>query len=359
MNSIISLIAILCFSISLLSQEKEQVLKLVNEGASLHDQRDYLGAIEKYERALEIDDESPIAYAELAMTYFTIKEYKKSYNSAKKAFKYAKDGQLDPMMFIVIGNSLDMLEESEEAIDYYNKGLELYPKDFMIYYNKGIAFNSLKKYDDALGCFERAVVYNPKHASSHYAISAIKELKKQRIPSILARSRFLALEPKTDRAKLILPYLTESIVGNVVKKSNNSMQLNLNSDLLNPSKENNFSTVDMLMTISVAANMLDTSITTTPNKVIDTNRNKIKKFIKSFESMCGLFKETKKDNKGFYWEYYVPYFIELKEKNHLETFVYLIFSSMNNIDVNEWLDKNKDKVENYYEWSSNFKWYTE
>ena len=64
----------------------------------------------------------------------------------------------------------------------------------------------------------------------------------------------------------------------------------------------------------------------------------------------------KKNNYGFYWEVYAPYFIEMKKSNLIEPFAYIVYASAETKYVNEWLNKNQKELDKFYEWSKKYKW---
>lgn len=92
------------------------------------------------------------------------------------------------------------------------------------------------------------------------------------------------------------------------------------------------------------------------------DRTYIKKTIEFFNSFLKVLKGSyaealKKENEhDVLLKYLAPYFIELYEKNYTETFVYRIFSSYNDNDVDLWLNKNSIKVQEFLKWSSNYIW---
>ena len=45
----------------------------------------------------------------------------------------------------------------QKAIEYYNKALELDPKYHTAWYNRGLCFNNLKKFDEAIESFKSCV----------------------------------------------------------------------------------------------------------------------------------------------------------------------------------------------------------
>ena len=87
-------------------------------------------------------------------------------------------------------------------------------------------------------------------------------------------------------------------------------------------------------------------------------KTEVEQFIRKFETVCASLQETQKDNYGFFWNYYVPYFIEMKEKNFVEAFAYIAFASSDNPDVAKWLKAHKNDIDNFFEWSKSFEWKT-
>jgi len=58
----------------------------------------------------------------------------------------------------------------------------------------------------------------------------------------------------------------------------------------------------------------------------------------------------------FLWKYYIPYAIDLKQKGHVEPFVYFINQRTNLPGVREWLTTNADRVNAFLLWSRTYKW---
>lgn len=97
---------------------------LVNEGIQYHDKGEYAKAIETYKKALEINPNSGLALYEMALTFFTIKDYQNAEIASKKAIDANDDHKMHAYM--MLGNSLDMLGETKKAIKVYEKAM----KDF-------------------------------------------------------------------------------------------------------------------------------------------------------------------------------------------------------------------------------------
>ena len=66
------------------------------------------------------------------------------------------------------GLSLDMLGKPEEAIECYDKAIEMDPADPGAWYNKGNALDDLGKYEEAIKCFDKAIEIDPKNILSWF-----------------------------------------------------------------------------------------------------------------------------------------------------------------------------------------------
>ena len=64
------------------------------------------------------------------------------------------------------GISLDNLGKYNEAIEYYDKALEIDPENAEALNNKGVALDDLGKYNEAIEYYDKVLEIDPKHADS-------------------------------------------------------------------------------------------------------------------------------------------------------------------------------------------------
>jgi Tfp pilus assembly protein PilF len=344
------LYALLLFAFTAYSQNPEAAAKLVEEGIALHDKGNTSGALEKYDKALEADKDNLSALHEKAYTLFSLKRYEEAISLCKKAIStHPADPQLDNI-YVMYGNSLDAMGKSDEAIEVYDEGILLHPDAYMIYFNKGITLTGQEKYKEALPVFETTVMKNPRHAGSHNAIARLKAASNERVPAILALCRFLIIEPGTERSQANLQLLNELLGANVEKTGKKSITINVSPESLSDTledgtrKENCFSSAELILSMQGALNLSKDS------------KKPVQKFKESAETLFSILSETKKDNFGFFWEYYAPYFIELHDKGFTETFAYIAYSSSGMPDVDKWIKSHSDEINNFYTWSKAFNW---
>lgn len=334
------------------SQNQVEAEKLVDEGVIYHDKGDYNNAITNYNKALELDKDNLYALVEKALTLNTLKSYDECIEVCKLAIKKHPKNATLKNIYVSYGNALDELKKKDAAFDIYDDGLKLFPDYYQLHFNKGITYGSIEKFDKALLCFQKAILSNPNHASSANAIARIEKINGNKIPSILSFCRFLVLEPQSKRAKENLISLYEIMNANVEKTGEKSISINIDPKILTEKtkkgkpKENDFSSTELISTMDVALDYDEKNV----------NKTEVQNFIRKFETICSSLNEMKKNNHGFYWEVFAPYFIEMKEKNFLETFGYIVYASSKTTDVNEWLDKSQKEIDAFYQWNKDYNW---
>lgn len=343
------ILLLICTPLSF-AQNQVEAEKLVTEGIKFHDKGDYLGAITQYDKALELDKNNLLALYEKSYSLSSLNKYDDVIAICKQAINN-HPGEDVKAVYVTYGNALDHLKRTKESIEVFNEGIKLYPEFYMLHFNKGITYSKAENYKDAIDCFQKSILCNPKHAGSLNAIGVI-EMGQNRIPSILAFSRFLIVEPQSARSKTNFEYLQKMLMKGVTETGKKSLSININADLLNEAtetsqkKENNFSMTDLILSMDASQDFID------KNK----NKSEVENFIRKFETICASLQENKKDNVGFYWEFLVPYFIEMKNKDMIEPFAYIVYVDSSSEDVAKWHEKHQDKLDKFYEWSSKYNW---
>jgi tetratricopeptide (TPR) repeat protein len=346
----------LCLTnLSLFAQNSQEAEKLITEGVELNDKGDFAGAIAMYDKAFELDSNNFYAYSEKAYTLIGLEKYSESIENCQKAIAlYPNQKGLD-MVYITYGNALDLLKKPDESIKIYNEGIRLFPKFHMLFYNKAITLAGLEKTEEAIVNLHKSMSLNPKHAGSQNAIAQLEYQNSHKIPALLAYSRFLIIEPQGQRAEANLKAL-QSIMSSYAKETGEkSVTIKIDAESMKTKDAdgtvipNNFSSVEVAFGLSTALDF-------------DKKYKKqtlVEKFIRNFEFLAGGLSVGQNDNTGFYWAFYAPYFIEMKEKGFMNTFGYLAHAESGDKDVIKWLEKHEIDIDKFYEWSSAFVWKTQ
>ena len=349
MKKTILLLTVVLLSSITFAQQKDAAEKLVNEGIAYYDKGDYEGAVVRYDMALGLDSNNVVAYVEKAMTLLALKKYEETIDCCRKTIEKFPGNESLATLYVTYGNVYDEIKKTDKSVDIYNEGLKLFPDYYQLHFNKGITYASVKKYDEAIACFQQALLLNANHPGSHNALARMLDTKHIRIPALLAYFRFMALEPQSQRAKSNLDFIQQIMKGNVEQKDKKTININISSDMLpgnGAPTENNFSIIDMILSMDAALDY--------DKKYKD--KTEIEQFLRKFDHICTSLKEGKNKNSGFYWDYYAPYFIEMKDKKLTETYVYIAFASSDNQDVALWLKAHEVDIDKFFAWSKAFVW---
>jgi Tfp pilus assembly protein PilF len=329
----------------LFAQHKEEAEKLVGIGVPYHDKGDYEGAIKRYDSALMLDKDNLLALTEKAYSLMAMEKYDESIDCCKKAIKKHPNEEPLKMLYVTYGSDYDYQKKTDKSIEVYDEGIKSFPDFYLLYFNKGITLQSVKRYDEAEACYQKALLLNPSHAGSHNALGRLLYIEDKHIPALMAFCRLLILEPRSDRAKDDFTYLQKAMEGNMEKNSSGGITIHVDASSLDSNKrENNFSMVELILSMGASLPLDSLKMSKTYN------------FSYRLQAVCSEMKELKNKNSGYYWDYYAPYFIEMKEKNYLDTFSHIAFAATDDKENNDWLSTHKKDITDFYSWSKAFDW---
>ncbi|MCC3159636.1 tetratricopeptide repeat protein [Hymenobacter sp. 15J16-1T3B] len=333
------------------AQAPEQIQALIKEGIALYDEGRLNQAAAKYQEALKLDPASTYAKTELALTYEGLDRHADAAALCKEVLA-APGYRAEPSIYVTYGNALDGLKQPREAVKTYEQGLKKFPASNQLYFNLGIALYGQHKAAEAVEALQQAVRLNPRHASAHLFLGLVTAETGNRVPAILELSRYLVLEPRGERARHYLPRLDQLLRGGAEKTGDNSVTLNVSSQTLKAANSgkgaDNFAQTDMLLAMMAALDYDD------DNKDKTTTERTAEKLN---DLIGNLSAKGSGSHRGFVWDYYVPYFQEMKRKDYVPVFAYLIRSAQSEEpDVQQWLLAHTVQVEVFQEWSKTYQW---
>lgn len=334
MKLLTSLILGLFLTVNLFGQD-DKVNELISQGIELHDQGKFDDAIAKYKMALSIDKNSSVANYELSYTYMATEKYDDAIKYSKKVIDQNSDSMHEA--YIVLGSSLDMSGKAAEAIKTYEEGLLKFPSSNLLNYNLALTSYHQKDYQKAESAAIKAILAKPKHGSSHVILAAIMQAKGERVKSLLSTYYFLMLEPNSQRSKINYNSLLNQLGQGVERKDEKN--INVNIPRLS-SQDKSFGAAEMMISMSAAS------------KLADKNKGKSEMdfFVETNKSFFSILGELKKDNKGFWWDFYVRNFHELVQSKKIEAFSYYISQSSNSESVNKYMAENTEQIKQLKNW---------
>ena len=321
-----------------LHSQNDEIQVYIDQGIQLHDNGNYKGAVEIFNKALAIDKNSTVANYEISSTYFALNNYEKAIEHSNIVIA-AKPSFAD-QAYIVKGSALDMLGKSKEAIKTYKEAISNYPSNYLLYYNLAYTEYNLKDYKEAEKALENALKNNPNHASSHLLLSYVMSDQGNRVKTILALYNFLLIEPKGKRAKSALSDLDVEI-----KKGVKMDGKEINISISDTKGNDDFRQAELMLSLFAASEHLDKNV----------GKSNTELFCQNTKSFFQLLGEIKKKKKGFWWSFYVDFFYSLGKDNQVEPFCYFISQSAEDEKISAWIRNNSSSVEHFQKWNSNYK----
>jgi tetratricopeptide (TPR) repeat protein len=315
---------------------------MIQRGVKLHDEGKFEEAIATYDSAIASDANNYLAYYEKSLSLMKWGKFRESIDLSEWALKKFPDGEENSSFYINSGTCWDLLKNPQKALDVYEEGIKKYPEAALLYFNKAITLYNTGKIRETETALEKSIRYNPYHASSHQVMAVLKS-QSNRSYSLLAGLFFMVIEPTGQRAEGRLQLIEAAIGANVEKKDDKSITVNVSLPDEKNKQPNDFSTMEMIMSMSVALDHDE------KNK----NETRPERMQRILETAFGVLSEQEKGG-GFGWEFYVPFFKDLKKQGYLETYCHVLYASADDEVNDKWLKDNSGKVEDYLEWTASY-----
>lgn len=329
--------------------EAQTAQELIEQGAKLVDEGKYADAILKFDAALQLEPANITARSDKAAALYYSGKYQQAAELCKQTISANKSSPELKNVYITYGNSLDELGKPKDALKVYKEGMKKFPDSYLLPFNAGLTYVGLKGYEEAAELFQKAILVNPEHPGSHYYLGLTMDAMGKKITATLALMRFLLLEHEGDKAVKALDYVIKKIKGNAAKNENGAINITIDEGTMDKDKKDNFSTVDLVLAFSAAYDFDE------KNK----DKSELELFIQKFDVMVSTMEEQQSKNKGFFWTYYVPFFVELKKQSHLDTFCYILYGyrgGESEEEVEKWMAANQNRLQSFVLWVSTYSW---
>ncbi|MFN7975494.1 MAG: tetratricopeptide repeat protein [Acidobacteriota bacterium] len=308
--------------------QKEQLQK----GVELHEKGDFDGAIAVYKAVLKENPKNVVAFYEMALTYESKGDQAQCIATVDAALKLpAIDPAIESNLVMCKANCLDESGRQDEAIKTYEAGIKKSPDDPQLLFN--LAITRLQRGENAAArkLLQHDAEVAPLHASAHFQLAAAYAGDDYRAPAVLALMRYLTLDPSSRRSQVAATRLVAMLQESAGTPPAGSEDLRFVEALISPS-------------------ILSARVAQAPEA---KGAGELEKARISLKAIVDILADHKADQHAgvWIWSQYVPFFAELKEKGHLETFSYVALGTLDVPGGNDWLGKNDAKVKALLAWS--------
>lgn len=137
----------------------------------LFDNKQYSSSIEEFQQLLKISPQYGFPHNYIGRCYAKIGQHDLAIVAYTRAIKLMPNS---PKLYLNRGNSYEFFNESRKAINDYKKTLSISTLNGWPYNNMGLSYRSLKLYDSAIYCFNKALEIN-NYESPHYNMGLLYE----------------------------------------------------------------------------------------------------------------------------------------------------------------------------------------
>lgn len=302
--------ALLFMSAGIFAQSANDAKMLVTEGVDLNNQKNYAGAIEKYQAALKIDPENIQANYQLAFSLNAEGKAMDAIPYLQKVVKGQASAAIRSSAYELMGSIYDRANQPQQAIDTYNEGIKANPASQSLYYNLGLAYSRTRQYAEAENSAIAAIKLDPAHAGSMRLYALVTFHQNKRAAALLGFCSFLLLEPHTARSTEAYGNIQHILQGGVLKPEPGQAQPH--------ALEPNNSALNMAITQAVAP---------FAKRKYASAGELLAAQLKAIFMAIGPLAEKQSGN-DFFRKYLAAYFYQLAQTPHMPAFARLMSLSM-------------------------------
>ncbi|MEW7279166.1 tetratricopeptide repeat protein [Aquimarina sp. 2201CG1-2-11] len=214
-------------------------------------------------------------------------------------------------------------ERYQEALTVCNDAIREYPKNYVLFYNRGIIHERLEMFDKAIKDYIEAIKLNPFYANAHLQLGKICLKEGRTGQAMMAINMYLLLNPEGSDSFSILNSINVAV--------SNKSEIKPKGIRISPD-DNAFEDMDLILNNRIALN---------PSYKIDNKIN-----IALTKQNHALFEQLDDfdGNNGFWDRKYVPFYKWVFSSGYFDDFTYTIAYTIENKDFKKIVGKNIDKI---------------
>jgi tetratricopeptide (TPR) repeat protein/predicted Ser/Thr protein kinase len=138
-----------------------EALEAFTAGLRLHSANEPEKAIPVLERAISLDPQFALAYAQIGTSYSNIRDLTRAREFAGKAYALRERVSQRERFYIESRYHSAVTGDNDEALKVYETWAQTYPREFVAWNNRGVLLTDLGQFEEALESYQRALSLNP------------------------------------------------------------------------------------------------------------------------------------------------------------------------------------------------------
>ena len=155
-------------------------------------QQHHSAAIERLNRAIELDPEAPNSHSTLGTVYASLQRWPEAIQCFQTTIQHQPS---DASTYAKLGGAYQMQGQTEEAIAAYQQALNLQPDLSPVHTNLGQLYQAQEKCEEAIASYRQALHLQPNSHHIHIAIGQICQQTGDLDEAVASYQRVLQLQP--------------------------------------------------------------------------------------------------------------------------------------------------------------------
>jgi tetratricopeptide (TPR) repeat protein len=189
------------------TDNKQKAVEKGREAIKLMDKGKIDESIKLLEEAQLLDPETFDYPYELAYAHYLKEDYK---GVIKILEGHINHKDVTDQLFQLLGNSYDLLGNSDKAFEIYDAGLQKFPNSGKIYLEKGNIHWIKKEYVKALPYYEKGIEVDPAFSSNYYRAAILYFNSSEEVRGLIYGEIFMNLERNSTRTAEMSKMLYET-----------------------------------------------------------------------------------------------------------------------------------------------------
>ncbi len=246
---------------------------------------------------------------------------------SKKGLAVADEQEVN--FYISLGNAQLALEEYDNALETYTKGIEKYPYSHILNYNKALAYKNLNKYGEYVAYLQKAVSLYPFFASAHIELGAVALNKGRISQALMSYTMAILVDPNSVESNQVLGFINEAVTEKPeIEEGGYSF----------PEGVDDFSEIDNIIFNYVAL-----------QKKYKVESKADLPIIRQLQVLMETM-EYEAADEGYWMQTYVPFYRKLWKEDMFEPFSYYLLKASRNDKHQRLVKRKASKLSEFAEW---------
>lgn len=295
-----------CTNLGVAQNQLKASKEIIEEGIKAYDSSDYKKAVQLFSSIPEGDTNYVIAQYELALSYTADSAFDQSIKTAQNALQFPNAEKRT--FLILIANAYDYKGFKDSALHYYRLLHQMNPNDHHPIFEMGVVHFRKAEYDSAIKYLQESVLINPNHFRSHQLLGVSYALQGRLTEAWICIQTSLLYADNYESARKPIIYLDG--IGRQTDEYSEAYK-NRKEEYSHPL----FDEIDAIINAKIVLN---------EQYKIKSDLNGEPQAKATYAIMEKL--KYEKTDHNFVMQYYVPLWLDIKDKDLIEPFFLQMYS---------------------------------